>query len=63
MKGIVFDFFNKPERRLTKPAIRIKYEGDKLGSEVGGIREVFVILGVLSSQDGGASIELIASAV
>ena len=63
MEGIIFDFNDKPECRLAEPAIRIKYKGDKLGSKVGSIREVFIIFGILSSQDGGASIELVTSAV
>ena len=31
MKGIVFDFFDKLERGLTEPALRVKHERDKLG--------------------------------
>ena len=44
MEGVIFDFVNKPARRLTKPAVCVKHERDKLGAKVGGIREEFVIL-------------------
>ena len=42
MDGVIFNFFNKPERRLTEPAKRIKHERDKFGAKVVGIGAVFV---------------------
>ena len=44
VEGVIFNNFNEPERRLTKPAITIKHKRDKLGTKVSSIGEVFAIL-------------------